>query len=141
MSNTIYLIALSSLLLGQYRTSDEEYEFVPDTDRKVRLKHGDTYSTGKLDAEGNFQPFPNSVNLSGAFSGTHVHLNYIKGPTYEYRSGRLILGELDEKGNFIPKVDSKVIDFKDYRFEEKATRIKNLPGKFVKKKDKDVEKK
>ncbi len=53
-------------------------------------------------------------------------------PVYEYRSGRLIKGELDKEGNFLPDLPGKVIDFKDYRYSKTAIRIYNLPGSFVK---------
>src|SRR5260370_42682883 len=52
---------------------------------------------------------------------------------YEYRSGRLLLGEMDEQGNFIPTVGAKVTDFKDYVYSTQGPKIYNLPGKFVRK--------
>jgi hypothetical protein len=54
-------------------------------------------------------------------------------PVYEYRSGRLIKGELDKEGDFIPDLGSKVTDFKDYRPGKGVPVIYNLPGRFVKK--------
>jgi len=51
---------------------------------------------------------------------------------YEFRSGRLIKGELDAKGHFIPEIGSKVIDFKDYHYRPDGPRIWNLPGRFEK---------
>jgi hypothetical protein len=59
---------------------------------------------------------------------------------YEFRSGRLIPGDIDDDGNFIPTVGGKIIDFKDYRYGPKAPKIYNLPGKFVKKERKDSKK-
>ncbi len=128
--------------LGALYAATEEYEFVPNTDRWVSLHYGQTFSIGKLDAKGNFLPDANWVNLRGTLTSApgFVALNVNKGPAYEFRSSRLILGELDKEGNFIPKLDSKVIEFKDYRFSKTGTRIYNLPGKFVKKKDKDAKK-
>jgi hypothetical protein len=60
----------------------------------------------------------------------------LRWPVYEYRSGRLIEGLIDDDGNFVPAVDSKVIDFKSYRYGKKAIPIYNLPGSFVKKGEK-----
>ena len=39
----------------------------------------------------------------------------------------------DDKGNFIPDSDGKVIDFKGYRPGKGTPLIYNLPGRFVKK--------
>jgi hypothetical protein len=50
---------------------------------------------------------------------------------YEFRSGRLILGETLEDGRFVPEIGSEVIDFKDYKYSPSAIRIYNLPGSFV----------
>lgn len=46
---------------------------------------------------------------------------------YEYRSGRLIKGLLHKTGNFVPELDSTVLDFKDYD-PLRNSRIYNLPG-------------
>jgi hypothetical protein len=140
MFKLIGITALSSLLIGAAWGADEDYEFVLDTNRWVVVPHGKSDSLGKLDKEGNFHPDPRWINVREGSYPSHAVLNFPSGKAYEYRSGRLVLGELDEEGNFIPKLYSKVIDFKDYRFSETATRIYNLPGKFVKKKDKDAKK-
>ena len=84
----------------------DEYEFVPDTKRFVGVFHGDTYSIGRLDAAGNYFPDPRWINLdlhtgySAGFPPRSV-INSPKGGAYEYRSGRLIPGELRENGNFM----------------------------------------
>jgi hypothetical protein len=59
-------------------------------------------------------------------------LNWPDKNVYEFRSGRLIKGEIDAKGYFIPEIGSKVIDFKDYRYRKDGPRIWNLPGRFEK---------
>jgi len=51
---------------------------------------------------------------------------------YEFRSGRLIKGEINAKGYFIPEIGAKVIDFKDYHYRKDGPRIWNLPGRFEK---------
>jgi hypothetical protein len=106
------------------------------------VKYGKWYSVGKLDASGNFLPDRQGVDVGGGpfsaadrFPGTLI--NGSAGPVYEYRSGRLILGELDEDGNFIPDLRGKILAFKDYRPGKDVPRIYNLPGKFVKKASKE----
>jgi hypothetical protein len=55
-------------------------------------------------------------------------------PTYEYRSGRLIRGDLHENGNFVPELGSTVIDFKDFDPDKEPRRwIYNLPGELKRK--------
>ncbi len=121
------------------------YEFISNTDRYVSLEGMNSYCIGKLDLAGNFIPHKWFVNIRGDTSGPGYHvLNYgsRKGKefVYEYRSARLIEGHMD-KGNFIPEVGTKVIDFQVYRYSEEAPRIYNLPGRFVKKGSKDDKKK
>ncbi len=98
---------------------EDEYEFVSDISRYAAVLHGELYSIGKRPTSAGFPPCK--------------MINSPKGRAYEYRSGRLIVGELDDKGNFLPDVGSKVISFKDYRYNAKAIRIYNLPGSFKKK--------
>jgi hypothetical protein len=52
---------------------------------------------------------------------------------YEYRSGRLVPGNLDDDGHFLPDLGAQVTDFQDYRPVAGARRICNLPGRFVEK--------
>ncbi len=141
MKKTVIILPVC-LMLGGEKSSD--YKFVPETARYVALKRGDTYSIGKLDQAGNFLPDPRWLDVRGDLS---AGVPFVEGLTikanvtiYEYRSGRLILGKFDEKGNFIPKLGSKVIDFKDYRYSKEAPRIYNLPGRFVPKEKKDNKK-
>jgi hypothetical protein len=133
-----------------------------DTDllgRKVQpgqlLKHaraiGDVVEFGHLSDEGEFIPDPDLpvVSRAGilgpvAFDPWAVPRYYTvprldkdqkvrSVPTYEYRSGRLIRGDLHESGNFVPELGSKVIDFKDFDPEkEPQRRIYNLPGELKK---------
>jgi hypothetical protein len=124
----------------------EEYEFVPDTNRYVKVKHGTSdFFIGKLDAEGNFIPDRKYAHLKpGGMLSSVPPMTLINAPAqkgvYEYRSGRLIPGEIDDDGNFIPIAGEKVIDFKEYRYEPKGPRIYNLPGKFVRKGEKEEKK-
>jgi hypothetical protein len=116
-----------------------EYEFVPDTDTWFRLSRVGSTAIGKLDEAGNFIPDPRWCYTPGAGSGIPPGqlLNGPPGPAYEYRSGRLIPGALDQKGNFVPDLGGKIISLEDYRPGSKAIRIYNLPGRFVKKEQKD----
>jgi hypothetical protein len=116
-----------------------EYEFVPDTSPWFVQYHGDLISLGHLDKEGNFIPDPQYCNIPPPLSSIPPNrpLNAPYGPAFEYRSGRLIPGELDKRGNFVPEVGGKIISLEDYRPGPKAMRIYNLPGRFVKKEQKD----
>jgi hypothetical protein len=58
-------------------------------------------------------------------------------PVFEYRSRRLIPGNLDEDGTFLPDVGSRVVDFQDYHPGSGVRRVYNLPGRFVEKGEKE----
>ena len=133
------LLVPACLWLASTAQSDDldPYVFVPDTDRWVEREFGRTSSIGKLDAEGNFTPGTEYVNQPRGQSRSGVRIAELLNTraeknVYEFRSGRLIKGELDAKGNFIPEVGSKVIDFKDYHYRLGGPRIWNLPGRFEK---------
>jgi hypothetical protein len=119
----------------------EEYEFVKDTSRWVMLIEGDTQSIGKLDAEGDFVAdwafLQQKRHQRSSVEPDYVILNApAQKGVYEFRSGRLIPGDLDDDGNFIPTLGGRIIDFQDYRYSPKAPKIYNLPGKFVHKEKK-----
>jgi hypothetical protein len=118
-----------------------DYQFFPQmdqpvpfgTDRQVVIRKQLVF--GHLDAAGNFtidrdiQPLDaeNLVVGDGAINSPRCPDEAV----YEFRSGSLIAGTLDELGNFIPEEGEEVIAFKDYHFNKKARRIYNLPGMFV----------
>jgi hypothetical protein len=115
------------------------YQFAQDLAPYVGvLRHGKVW-LGHLDAAGNFLPEPRVAPLDpGApFSGPqYVVINKPtrpNEPVYEYRSATLIRGVLDNEGNFIPEIGTKVISIKEFQYGPNALRIYNLPGKFVKK--------
>jgi len=116
----------------------DDYVFVPDTDRWVEVFHDKTTSLGHLDAAGNFLPLPEWLNhprgeARSVIARRPEMLNYQpEKNVYEFRSGRLIKGQIDAKGYFIPEIGSKVIDFKDYHYRPDGPRIWNLPGRFEK---------
>ncbi len=111
--------------------------YIEETEKYVAMIHGDTYALGKLDKAGTFTPdrkYPPVRLGEGLTSSPGFRLlNGDPGTAYEYRSGRLILGYIDQKGNFVPDLGSKVIAFEDYRPGGNAPPIYNLPGRFVKK--------
>jgi hypothetical protein len=120
------------------------FEFVEETGTLVGLQRGDDLLIGRLDFAGNFvqdlrwkdvkmkdriQPF-SYLPWVQVINSRRPHLEDV----YEFRSGRLIKGELDKDGNFIPDLGSKVIDFKDYQYKKDSLYIYNLPGYFREKK-------
>jgi hypothetical protein len=120
----------------------EEYEFVEDTTPLIEVIHGRTVSIGKLDAAGNFIPdkryfqaFRTDRGVTGSPPGTLI--NWAQKRVYEFRSGRLVPGDIDGMGHFIPTVGGRIIDFKDYRYSSKAPKIYNVPGEFVRKEKKE----
>ena len=139
ISVLLSILLTATLLPGAPAPMPTEYEFVPDTDPLFRLSRIGYFAIGKLDEAGNFIPDPRWADVTHAGSGIPFTqlLNGPPGPAYEYRSGRLIPGELDKKGNFIPEIGGKIIPLEDYRPGPKAIRIYNLPGRFVKKEQKD----
>jgi hypothetical protein len=122
-----------------------QYVFVENTKGWVALIHGDTYATGKLDKDGTFVPdrrYPEKTleSLKNPGSGLLIRfLNDKPGPAYEYRSGRLIRGEIDTRGIFIPELGCQVIALEAYHYRPGSMPIYNLPGWFVPK-DKRKEK-
>jgi hypothetical protein len=128
-----------------YHLEFKDYEFVKDTESWVAKLCGDIFFLGKLDSAGNFVPdnkymgFKKGQPLSQVPPFRFINAEVQKG-IYEYRSGRLIPGDIDERGNFVPALGGKVLDFKDYEYSPKAAKIYNLPGKFVKKEKKNERK-
>jgi hypothetical protein len=134
-------VAMSLITLGIFGAGpslDDEYVFVQDTERYVGVFRGQDFLLGKLNAEGDFiqtaryardarlSQIPHYTGLNG------LREKPIK--AYEFRSGRLIKGELGTDGSFIPEAGSTVLLFKDYHYSPDAIPIWNLPGRFEKKK-------
>jgi hypothetical protein len=112
----------------------DEYVFVRLTERPVSILRGGYVLIGKLDADGNFiQDAKRKGSGLEPSNLTPPILNYPHPepvPAYEYRSGRLVKGELGTKGVFVPEVGSKVIRFEDYKYRPGGIGIWNLPGYF-----------
>jgi uncharacterized protein (TIGR03067 family) len=109
--------------------------FVKDTDRWVGIRKGTATLVGKLDEHGDFTQvyrFEKMYSMAPSFS----FINF-PGPkakrVYEFRSGRLIKGDLMMEGNFVPEAGSTVLKFEDYQYSPDAIPIWNLPGTFMKK--------
>jgi hypothetical protein len=121
----------------------DDYIFVPDTSRQIRLCRGDEQLFGRFDSEGNFiqeQKFPVTAELSSAPCGiclTFVGPGIEPIPVFEYRSGRLIPGVINDTGSFVPNLGGTTSSFKEYRCGPGVPPIWNLPGYFVSKKDRD----
>jgi len=116
----------------------DDYVFVQDTDRLVEVCFGLKVCQGHLDKDGKFIPNGRTyqkgqVQSSISAAEVGVPLNMLpKKNVYEYRSGRLIKGEIDGNGKFVPEKGTKPMDFKDYNFRKDGPRIWNLPGYFEK---------
>src|SRR5438132_1206757 len=138
MITTVQPLLLLIALIGAIE--EREYEYVPDTSGYVELDRGEEQLIGKLDEKGTFVRDLRWQGLKKGFAQSSIpplRVLNTRCPgwehVYEYRSGRLILGELDREGNFVPDVGSKVINFKDYRYRPDGIQIYNLPGRFMKK--------
>lgn len=131
---------------------DSIFEFKPQAERLVRHQYNRVQSYKVIDANGNFiEPDRDRISLlpfagSAGGSGFQMEAVWIMNQipivnmparenelVYEFRSGGLVKGRLTDNGNFVPAVGSKVISFKDYRYDKDLLRIYNLPGIFVKK--------
>jgi hypothetical protein len=114
----------------------EQYEFVPYTEGHVAIVRDSWLLIGKLDSKGNFEhqwKFPKSSPLSGIPAARIINFRSDKlKVAYEFRSGMLIKGEIDENGSFVPEAGSKVIRFEDYKYGPGSLPIWNLPGYFKK---------
>jgi hypothetical protein len=118
----------------------DEYVFVPNTGRLVWISRGELDLIGRLDTDGNFLQ---EWQFARQATGSRPAADLINFPglqpraVYEFRSGRLIKGQLMPNGNFVPEAGSKVMKFEDYRYSpDDAIYIWNLPGYFKKKDDK-----
>src|SRR5204862_8342563 len=101
--------ALILFLASGLSFEDDQYDFVPNTERFVAIARGTSLFIGKLDSAGNFTQDCRWVGLKvGQKLGRLPAMELLTLRTlgsesvYEYRSGRLIKGELDKEGNFIP---------------------------------------
>jgi hypothetical protein len=118
-----------------------QFEYREDTKREVALLRDGMIYLGHLDSAGNFvwnspvTPYkPDDPVLKKSTAVVINKLAKPDAPVYEFRSGTLVKGRLDEKGNFIPEPRSKIIAFKDYKYGGGSILIYNLPGTFVEKK-------
>src|ERR1700687_3858084 len=134
VAGTLATIGLTRLGCGPAPPPEEDV-FVKDSDSWVAIGKVQVRLVGKLDANGEFtQTHRYEVGHSKAPPYTLINF---PGPkpknVYEFRSGRLIKGELTTEGNFVPETSSTIIKFEDYEFSPDAIPIWNLPGTFMKK--------
>src|SRR6478735_3317497 len=85
----------------------EEYIFVPDTDRWVCVYRKKWQLIGKLDANGDFidkYKYSKGAGLSLVPRFTVInHFGQRPRTVYEFRSGSLIKGQMTSIGDFIPE--------------------------------------
>ncbi len=128
-------------LIWLLSVSEPRYHYVEDTTPYVGVQRGQQLFLGKLNHAGTFIPDCRWRGLkvgSPLSSVPPFQIINVRGPgrtqVYEYQSGRLIPGKLDDEGNFVPDLGAKVSDFKDYHYSKDARCIYNLPGRFEPKK-------
>jgi hypothetical protein len=123
------------------------FKFRQNLDRTVGMLRGKRVLFGRLDARGTFnedratpaaeykdQSTAEIRSPSGKPSQVSV-INHPRSPrelVYEYRSGYLTAGNLEDGGEFVPVAGAIVISFDhEYRHSESEPRIYNLPGEFI----------
>jgi len=133
MSVSIACITLLSSA-GAAPVGTDDYVFVEDLTRWVFVVRGSWYLSGSLDMNGSFLEEGERIPRGSPHSGPIHILNDFASPTkvYEFRSGRLIVGEIQLDGSFVPEAGSKVMMFKDFKYSPDRMPIWNLPGRFVK---------
>jgi hypothetical protein len=128
------LFCCAAVALGVgYHPREPEYVYVPDTAREVGFHRQRVLFIGTLDADGNFY-VERQYDDDQPGSRKIGRLTWIGkwGPAYELRAGKLVKGEIDGAGVFVPDPWAPVIRFQDYRFSPDAIPIWNLPGYFKK---------
>src|SRR6516162_4264560 len=108
--------AIVAALLGARQLGagpNHEYAFVPSAEGHVAIVRDEWLLIGKLDASGNFEhqwKYPKSSPLSGIPAFRIINFRSAKlSIAYEFRSGMLIKGEIQENGSFVPEAGSKVL--------------------------------
>jgi hypothetical protein len=122
------------------RITNEEVTYIPSLWRGVAIVRGNIEIVGHLDSTGRFiedvAADTYDLQKTAMIICSPIVINWarVTEVEYEYRSGRLVKGHMDVRGNFAPEVGAKVTSFKDYR-PGKDPVIWNLPGRFKEKKD------
>jgi hypothetical protein len=149
---SLLLIALTVVTALTALAGDEppQYVFVLDLRPTVGMRYGNKVYLGQLGEQGTFyevrtqEPYQHPSAPSSGINTARSRELMKRYPiinvsrnsddperVYEYRCGRLIAGEVDGGGPFIPEIGGKIIAFADYKYSETATRIYNLPGYFM----------
>lgn len=138
-------LVIAGLKAGVPSAEPMTYKFVSDTDRLVGVVWwaDDVHLIGKINKSGDFVHEIKNIHKSWSL-GIPPHSVINGGPkrkAFEFRSGVLIPGEIQDDGRFVPEVGGKIIKFADYTYSLTAPRIWNLPGYFVPNEPKAAEKK
>ncbi|MCI0640614.1 MAG: hypothetical protein L0Y70_16190 [Gemmataceae bacterium] len=126
-----------------------EYEFQLDLKRIIAAYSKDYWEYGTLDADGRFLPQgrKRQYGFNSALPDFEEVINTPRKPNepvYEFRSARLIKGNLQQDAVLVPELASTVIDLDSYLKEydpKNSPRIYNLPGRIVKKGEPEKDKK
>jgi hypothetical protein len=130
---------LTAAVTGDKNAPPIEYEYVEDLREWVIVQRGGMMYWGHFDGAGNFLPDVGRRALPKdgvPVSGFPVarYSNFPVGgkneTVYEYRSGRLIQGILNNDGDFVPDLNAKISPFPEYKYHSRSLRIYNLPGRF-----------
>jgi hypothetical protein len=109
----------------------------------AELFRGDSIYVGQIDPRGEFLPGGALLMLPCAAMVGLMERGWLRcdvltpaalagrgsGPVYEYRSGRLIPGEIDRYGYFLPDMGGLILDYSKYEPGPGARPIYNLPRK------------
>ncbi len=128
---------------------EPEYEFRLDLKRIVAVHYKNYWEYGTLDADGRLVPQGERrrYGFNSALPDIDEVINSPRKPNepvYEFRSARLIKGNLQQDAVFVPELASTVIDLDLYLKEydpKNSLRIYNLPGRIVKKGEPEIDKK
>lgn len=124
-----------------------EFLVVRDCDRRVGFLREGAMHIGTFDADGGFHEVEtlnirnqSSIKLKqvgeewidNRLSGPYTNVSW-RGPAFEYKAGRLVSGEVNSQGVFVPgnATANRIGDFRDYLPGPNAPPIWNLPGYFM----------
>ena len=143
MATLVSIMLAIAGIRANFIPGTETYKFVSNTERWVCVIRNNGQFLGKLDLHGEFTQEKRMP--AGSWSvGVPPHVVINGGSprkAYEFRSGVLIPGEIQDDGRFVPEVGGKIIKFSDYTYTPTASRIWNLPGYFVSIEPKPADKK
>jgi hypothetical protein len=123
-----------TLAVFLHATDPKDYAFIGSENRFVGIFRGEWLLFGNLDKNGEFtEKARRKASEAGSTPTIINRLHKDVKKVYEFRSGRLIPGEMKDFV-FVPEIGGKIIDFSDYKYSPSAPPIWNLPGRFIEKK-------